>query len=266
MKKLFRKFRTHDVSYLSRMPAGIPGDVSRKEGVVVEAAQYDATNPPAAFGQPVVLDGTSKNIRHLLASDTQNTLIWGFLIRPFPTSNANTTDGLGTSIPNVASLADVAKKAYLNVLLQNSTASAKGGQVYARKAVTAGNLVQGGIEAAAAGTVTSPAIVGTGTGTIAATIGDATLIVEGTYLLTLQTTSNTSKVTVIDPNGKRLADAIVGTPYSDEGLNFTITAAGTMTAGDAFSPVVTLTNIAIPNAYFMGPADSTGNTEISFKQ
>jgi hypothetical protein len=258
-----RKF-TMDVAFLQRMNAGIPGDISRKEGAIVEVANYDATNPPAAFGQPVVLDGTSHNIRHLLSTDAA-TAIYGMLVRPFPTSNVNTTDGLGTSTPNTANPADVAKKCYMTVLLQNTTAAVKGAQVYARAAATSGALVQGGLEAGGVATVTSPAIVGTGTGTIAASISDATQIVSGTYLLTLQTTSQTSKVTVIDPNGKRLADATVGTAYSDEGLTFTITAAGTMTAGDAFSPVVTMTNLPVPNATFMGPADASGNVEIAYK-
>lgn len=258
-----RKF-TKDVAFLDRMPSGIPGDLSRKEGAIIEVMNFDATNPPAAYGQFVAIDGTSKNARKLLAGDLASA-IYGLLLRPYPTSNINTTDGLGVSSPNTAQPADVAKKCYASVLLQNSTAAAKGGQVYARKAATSGGLVQGGIEAAGAATVTSPAIVGTGTGTIAATVGDATQIVEGTYLLTVLTTSNTSAVSVVDPNGKRLADGKIGTAYSDEGLNFTITAAGTMTAGDTYSPVVTAQNLAVPNATFMGPADSSGNTEVAYR-
>lgn len=265
MKKLYLKHRTHDVAFTDRMPAGIPGDVSRKEGAIIDAAVFDATLPPTVYGVPVVLDGTSHNVRKLQVGDTAAS-VYGFLVRPFPISNLNTTDGLGTSTPQTGQPADIAKKAYLNVLMQNTTAAVKGGQVYARIAVTSGSLKQGGLEAAAAATVTSPAIVGTGTGTIAATVGDATKIKPGTYVITLATTSNTSAVSVVDPDGFRLADGKVGTAYSQQGLNFTITAAGTMTAGDSYSPVVTQTNIPVPSAFFEGPADSTGNVEISYKQ
>lgn len=265
MKKYFNKFRTHDVAFLARMPAGIPGDVSRKEGAVVEVRQFDATNPPTAYGVPVVVDASSQGVRHVLSTDV-GASIYGFLIRPFPISNFNTTDGLGQSAVNTNMPGDVARKAYMNALLQNTTAAVLNGQVYVRLAATSGSLLQGGLEAAGAATVTSPAIVGTGTGTIAATVADASKIQKGTYVITVATTSNTSAVSVVDPNGVRLADGKIGVAYSDEGLAFTITAAGTMTAGDTFSPVVTLTNAAIPNCIFMGAADSTGNVEIAYKQ
>lgn len=256
---------TCDVAFLQRMPAGIPGDISRKENTIVEARVYDATNPPAFFGTPLIVDATSKNVRKVLATDQVASAIYAFLVRPFPTSNANTTDGLGTSVPNTNFPANAMKRGYMNVLMQNSTAAALNGQVYVRVAATAGPLLQGGIEAAAAATVTSPAIVGTGTGTIAATVGNAALIKPGTYVLTLLATSATAAVQVVDPDGIRLADAKVGTAYSDQGLNFTITNGGTMTIGDSFSPVVTAQNLPVPGAFFMGPADASGNTEIAYK-
>lgn len=264
MKKVLNRYTCDSNAYLSRMPAGIPGDISRKEGAYVEARVYDATNPPLAYAQPVTIDGTSKNMR-AVASTTVSADIYGFLARPYPTSNINTTDGLGASAPNTNQPADIIKKGYFSALLYGATAAALNGQVYTRIANTDSTHPLGGLEAAGSAAVTSPAIVGTGTGTIVATIGDATKIKKGTYSLVLQTTSNTSKVTVIDPDGFRLPDATVGSAYSQEGLNFTITAAGTMTAGDAFSPVVSFNTIPVPNAVFTGPADSAGNVEVAYK-
>lgn len=260
----FHKYRTHDGAFLDRMPAGIPGDLSRKEGAVVEAQVFDATNPPTSFGQFVALDSSSKNIRKVLVGDISLS-IYGALLRPYPVSAASTNEAVGTATPNTIFPADVLKKGYFTTLLQNSTASARGGKVYQRIAATSGALKQGGIEAAAAATVTSPTIVGTGTGTIAATVGDATKIKPGTYTVTVDTTSNTSTLTVVDPDGITLKKGQIGVAYSQQGLSFTVTAAGTMTAGDTFSPVVTQTNIEVPSAFFMGPADSSGNVEVAYR-
>ncbi len=70
---------------------------------------------------------------------------------------------------------------------------------------------------------------------------------------------------MVDPNGKQLADGQTGVAYSDAGLGFTITAGGTaFVAGDGFDMTVTFNTIPVPNAYFNGPGDSTGATELAF--
>jgi hypothetical protein len=260
------------------MNAGIPGDISRKEGSIVEVAEYDATNPPAAFGVPLVLDGTSHNVRHILASDQLPTSIYGFLVRPFPLSNANTSDGLGTSTPNTNQLADVMKKGYLSVLLQNTTAAVKGGQVYVRAAATSGSLLQGGLEAAASATATATAHSGN-TGN--ATIGTVTPGVNaqgGTYNVNVKEnidTTDTTKLMIYslsDANGN-LVDTQYGdgvsthtVVFANQQLGFTLTQGSTPNiTGDSYQIAVTLVNLPIPNCTFMGAADSNGNTEIALK-
>lgn len=245
-----------------RMPAGIPGDVTRHQHSTIEPQILDTTDYPTVFGVPVVIDGTSHALRHVKSTDLAKD-VNGFYVRPYPIQGAS-NDPLGTATPPTSGIGNVLKRGYMNVLLNGATAAVKNAPVYVRVANTDADHPLGGVEAAADVTVAGGVITGTGTGTIAASVTDADQIVPGTYSLVLQTTSATSKVTVIDPNGKRLADATVGTAYNQEGLGFTITSAGTMTAGDSFAPVVTGNTFKLDKARFTGPADADDNAEISY--
>jgi hypothetical protein len=62
-------------AYLKRMPAGFPGDVSRKAEATVEAGLMGAT---VAFGAPVKMDG-GKFVALSGASDA----VYGFVVRPY---------------------------------------------------------------------------------------------------------------------------------------------------------------------------------------
>jgi len=266
------RIQTNDVAFLDRMPSGIPGDLSRKEGAIVEAMNYDATNPPAAFGQFVVIDGTSHNARKVLAGDA-GSAIYGILLRPFPISNTNTTDGLGTSTPNTTYPADVCKKGYVSVLLQNSTAPVKGGQVYVRTAATSGNLVQGGIEAAASGSGVSAAKSGGNTGNgVTSAITAGALAQPGVYKARVESAgTNIALWNLYDPNGNLIdsqgySGSGQAVTFTNQQLVLTITDGSTdFVVGDGFDITVTATNVPVPNATFMGPADANGNTEIAYR-
>lgn len=98
--------------------------------------------------------------------------------------------------------------------------------------------------------VSPPTIVGTGTGTMGAvTCGDDALV--GNYLVTLTQTSQTAVFTVVAPDGTSLANGAVGTAYVSTHVNFTITAAGTMTSGDTFTIVTTGTTLALSDDYVL---------------
>ena len=245
------------VAYTYQMPSGIAGNVNRPEVSTVEQAVLDQTYTPTAFGAPVKT--VSGKIRPVATGDAIS-VVTGFLVRAYPTSG-NGTDGLGAATPNKALPADILKRGYISAVLKNVTAAAKDAPVYVRL-VTASSKIAGDIEAAVDITATAGTITGTGTGTLAFSAVEGA--VAGTYSLTLQSTSQTSKVTVIDPQGNRLADATVGTAYTAEGITFTITAGGTMTAADSFAPSVTYNTARLPNAFFTGAADSSGNVEIAY--
>lgn len=136
------------VAFLYRMPAGIPGDVTRPSQSTIEPAIIDATTPPTSYGIPVKL--VSGKVQPLAGGEAA-TAIYGLLARPYPT-NAG-TDPLGTSTPPVAGPCDILRRGYMSVQLRAGTA-AKGGTVYVRVAAAASGKPIGGIEAAADSTNT----------------------------------------------------------------------------------------------------------------
>lgn len=245
-------------AYLYRMPSGIAGAISRAQSTDVDTGFYDSSYPFTAYGVPC--KEVSGKLRPIASGDTFANVI-GFLVRPFPTTGANASDPLGVAVPATTGIGNRMTRGYMTVI-NNSGTPARNGQVYVRVANASSGKPIGGIEAAAEATFTGGTITGTGTGTIAGTATGAA--VAGAYSLTLQTTSGTSKVTVIDPNGKRLADATVGSAYTSNGVTFTITAAGTMTAGDSFAPVVAQNTQAIEGCKFTNAGDANGNVEIEY--
>ncbi|MCQ4861155.1 hypothetical protein NE637_08335 [Desulfovibrio desulfuricans] len=117
-------------AYLKRMPAGIPGDVSRKAEATVEAGLMGEA---VAFGAPVKMDGG-----RLVALSGASDAVYGFVVRPYPTMGSAAASG---------SIQDVLRRGYMTVKLTQGT-SAKGGQVYVRHTAETGKAV-GDIEAAA---------------------------------------------------------------------------------------------------------------------
>jgi len=136
------------------MPAGIAGDITRfVPGTTVETVQVDATTPPPEYGLGVALDATSHAARPITTGDNA-AAIYGINVRPFPTSQNNTTDTFGTATPptttsQVTPSSDVLKRGYIGVKLRGVTAAAKNGVVYVWAGATGGGHQAGGIEAAA---------------------------------------------------------------------------------------------------------------------
>lgn len=138
-----------DVAYQFRMPAGIPGDVTRGWASFLEGELIDPTTPPLAYGIPVAYSAVGK-LRPITGGDAA-TAIQGLFARPFPITG-NGTDGLGTSTPPTSGIGDLMRSGYMSVHLYGATAAAKGGLVYVRIAgATPGLNIVGGIEAAADG-------------------------------------------------------------------------------------------------------------------
>jgi hypothetical protein len=130
-------------AFLYRMPAGIPGNVTRIETATIEPQQLDPTNYPTSYGVPVAIDATTKLTRKIMAGDAA-AAIYGLYPRPYPTSASQ--DGLGTSTPPTNGNCGVLKRGYMSVKLNVGTAT-KGGIVYVRVAANGGNTIIGGIEA-----------------------------------------------------------------------------------------------------------------------
>lgn len=141
------------VAFKYRMPAGIPGATNRVEQLTSEAQIMDTAFPVLLFGVPVKI--VSGLVRPIASGDSAS-LVYGFLIRPYPTQNVGTAysagaDGFGGGVPNPQDIANVMRRGYMTVQLNNVTAAVKNGQVYVRIANGTTQNPIGGIEAGASG-------------------------------------------------------------------------------------------------------------------
>jgi hypothetical protein len=150
-------------AFVSRMPAGIPGTLSRSAAQsTVDTVNLTPAGTQGAFtdyGLGGLIDAVTGNFRIPAAGDTA---ITGVLVRPFPTNSSQ--DGLGTSTPPAKGLADRLKRGFITVLLSGATKPVKDGAVFVRIQTPSAGKFVGGFEAAADGanTITVPGAYFTG--------------------------------------------------------------------------------------------------------
>jgi hypothetical protein len=130
------------VAYTYRMPAGVPGAVNRAQHATVEAQVFDGNNPVTAYGRFVKI--VSEKVRPIASGDAAS-VVYGLLVRPFPANSSQ--EGIGVATPPTTGVAEVLRRGYMTVKLNQGTA-AKNGQVYVRVTAAGGKLV-GDIETAA---------------------------------------------------------------------------------------------------------------------
>lgn len=134
-------------AFLYRMPAGIPGDVTRASQSTIEPVFLDPALPFAGYG----LFGKIAAGKFVpFGAGDANGADYGLLVRAYPTTGGSGSDPLGTSTPPAKGVADVLRRGYMTVKLNAGTAS-KDSQVYVRVATPAAGKPIGGIEAAADG-------------------------------------------------------------------------------------------------------------------
>ncbi|NTG00101.1 hypothetical protein G6L30_08205 [Agrobacterium rhizogenes] len=141
-------------SFQYRMPAGIPGDVSRDHAqATIEPGLFDASVPFPAYGLPAKL--VAGKYQPFVGAEAATALV-GLLVRPFPTSTNVYSGGLGTSVPpqDGTTIANILKRGYMSIQLNGGATVVKGGQVYIRVAAAAGGKPLGGFEGAADSTNT----------------------------------------------------------------------------------------------------------------
>jgi hypothetical protein len=143
------------VAFLTRMPAGISGAITRPlESTIEPGTLYRSTDAlgvnfvPKEYGQAVVFDATAKRYRLPNAGDTAADIA-GFLTRPYPGGVAQFTGALGVTPVDGDHVVDIMKRGYMSVKLRGATASAKQGLVYVRIATPTTPAPLGGVEAAA---------------------------------------------------------------------------------------------------------------------
>jgi hypothetical protein len=142
-----------DSVFTFRMPAGIPGEVTRFQtiGTTIAAQVQNKTTPFTSYGTVGTID--TNGARPILATDTAVPVTpIGISVRPFPASDNTVANpgivgfGGGTPLPNT--IIDLLFRGYINMKLNGAAAALKGGIVYVYYLASSGNHVQGGIEAA----------------------------------------------------------------------------------------------------------------------
>lgn len=101
--------------YSTRMPAGIPGRVTRKSGVTLESVLLGAAMP---FGTPgKIVNGALVPLAESDAADA----VYGFLASPYPTQSSGTGFGAGEAPANTVQ--SVMRRGYMTVRLGSGTAA-----------------------------------------------------------------------------------------------------------------------------------------------
>lgn len=149
------RMKTHDAAFQFRMGAGFPGDVNRTHPASIEPALIDASAPPTAYGQAVLVDATTQGVRPFAAGDTAVTVAYGVTVRPYPTQQSSGSNfgaaSFGAATPPASGVTDVLRLGYIMGTVPVGQAPVKGGAVYVWCAASSGAHVQGGFEASATG-------------------------------------------------------------------------------------------------------------------
>ena len=255
------RHRTRDISFLAQSANGFIGRITRSTPLPrITPDMNDATNPVAFYGL-AVLNTINNTVRSILATDAGATGISGIASANFPFQPASATNygaqalsALTAVAPN--SVMDTLRTGFMMVYLNSAQAptATKADKVYVWCAASSYDSRSGRIRERPFRSVAS-AIKGggnTGNGTVSAgpTI-NATIGMNGVYQVRF---SDATHFTVVDPNGKQLADGQTAVAYSDAGLGFTITAGGTaFVAGDGFDMTVTFNDDPGPECLLQRP-------------
>jgi len=132
------------VAFLTTMPIGVAGAVSRKGSATIESHLLDVAKNFASFGLFGKLVGGK--IVPLEASDTA-AVIHGLLVRAYPSGTTTIAATLGTSVPPTEGFTDVLVRGYA-IVKKSAGVPAKGGQVYVRIANPLSGRPIGAIETA----------------------------------------------------------------------------------------------------------------------
>ena len=132
-------------AFLYRMPAGIPGDVTRASQSTIEPVFLNPALPFASYGVfGKILAGQFVPFSTGDEAGTE----YGLLARPYPITGGTGSDPMGTATPHTKGVADVLRRGYMTVKLNAGVAS-KNGAVYVRVAAPVAGKPVGGIEATA---------------------------------------------------------------------------------------------------------------------
>jgi hypothetical protein len=117
-------------AYLTSMPAGVAGDITKATETIVESGVFTSTTAliPTAFGVPVKL--VSGKFQTIAASDTASVFA-GVLSRHVPSIAGDTVETFEGGTPNPKSVQGIVVRGYVNVKCTVGT-PVRGGTVFMR--------------------------------------------------------------------------------------------------------------------------------------
>jgi hypothetical protein len=169
MKKT--RMKTQDVAFTFRMGAGFPGDVNRTHPASIEPCLIDASAPPTAFGQAVLVDATTQGVRPYASGDQSDTVAsgYGITVRPYPFQQSSASNygatAIGAGAPPVSGVIDVLRAGYIMANLAAGGSPNKGDPVYIWSKANSGAHVLGGFETSYSSTNTTKLLNATFNGT-----------------------------------------------------------------------------------------------------
>lgn len=160
-------------AYVTRMPLGISGAVTRLQDLTAEPAILDAANPFSKSGLAGKFSGNK--FVSLAAGDTIDKVV-GFLIRSYPTTTPTDMKANGVT---AGFTADIMKRGYMAVTVPKGQAAAakKGDKVYIRVDAATADSPLGSVvltpDATAANTpeLTNAKVMGPGESLQSSTVG-----------------------------------------------------------------------------------------------
>ena len=132
-------------SMLYRAPFGIAGELSRNAAQSSVEPQAMGATALAAYGIAV------KMVAGLIVPLAASTdIVYGFLVRPVPTTDAGASEAIGTAVPPAPGTGgiqqlNILRRGYLSVYVAEGAGSVAAGSAVWVRYVTNGALVQGGI-------------------------------------------------------------------------------------------------------------------------
>jgi hypothetical protein len=145
------RMKTHDAAFPFRMGAGFPGDVNRTHPASIEPCLIDASAPPTAYGQAVLVDATTQGVRPYASGDQSDTVAsgYGITVRPYPFQQSSASNfgaaSFGAATPPVTGVMDVLRAGYIMALVVGT--AVKGAPVYVWSEASTGTHTLGGFEA-----------------------------------------------------------------------------------------------------------------------
>lgn len=191
------------------VPGSVIGKLTRRQAAAPIPGAPNTTGGTGTGAMSLLSFGPDVQVGNYVVTLTQTSATAAFTV----------TAPDGTALPT-GNVATAYKSSHINFLVANG-----------------GTMTTGDTYTVAVSAAGTPVLVGTGTGVVSGfSMGQKAQL--GTYKVQLTTTSATSPLVITAPDGSTLPNGAVASAYASDHISFTLSNAGTMTAGDYFNIVV----------------------------